>query len=157
MASAVTARYRLGEMPVTPRPSCMVIHCADYQRDPQHQVRIDGAEGAGAAPVCVAHQRRIEQGEPWLWVPWQRLKAASSDLAEGCILMGQELVGYGLVVGADIRVSTTLVFGPDLAAGRKTTTLAIDGRLFGDNHPVSLELLLDPETVTLLKEALRFL
>ena len=107
--------------------------------------------------MCVAHQRRIEQGEPWLWVPWQRLKAASSDLAEGCILMGQELVGYGLVVGADIRVSTTLVFGPDLAAGRKTTTLAIDGRLFGDNHPVSLELLLDPETVTLLKEALRFL
>jgi hypothetical protein len=157
MASPAADRYRLGEMPVTPPPSCMVIHCADYQRDPQHQVRIDGAEGACAAPVCVTHQGRIDQGEPWLWVPWQRLKAASSDLAEGCILMGEELAGYGLVVDADVRMNTTLVFGPNLAAGRKTTTLAIDGRLFGDNHPVSLELLLDPETVTRLKEALRFL
>ena len=155
MASAAAARYRLGEMPVEPPPLCMVIHCADYQRDPQHQVRIDG--GAGSAPVCVTHQGRIEQGEPWLWVPWQRLKAASSDLADGCLLMGEELAGFGLVVDADIRVSTTLVFGPDLAAGRNTTTLTIDGRLFGDNHPVSLELLLDPETVTRLKEALRFL
>ena len=155
MASAAAARYRLGEMPVEPPPLCMVIHCADYQRDPQHKVRIDG--GAGSAPVCVTHQGRIEQGEPWLWVPWQRLKAASSDLADGCLLMGEELAGFGLVVDADVRMSTTLVFGPDLAAGRNTTTLTIDGRLFGDNHPVSLELLLDPGTVTRLKEALRFL
>jgi hypothetical protein len=147
-------RYRLEEMPATPPPLCMVIHCVDHQRDPQHQVRIDGA---GCVPVCATHKDRIAQGEPWLWVPWQRLKAASSDLAEGCILMGEELAGYGLVVDADVRMSTGLVFGPDLAAGRNTTTLAIDGRLFGDNQRVSLELLLDPDTITHLKEALRFL
>jgi hypothetical protein len=131
----------------------MVIHCADHQRDPQHQVCIDGA---GCAPVCVTHHDRIDQGEPWLWVPWQRLKGAGSGMSEGCILMGEELAGFGLVVDADVQMSTALVFGPDLAAGRQTTTLAIDGRLFGDNQRVSLELLLEPETVARLKEGLRF-
>jgi hypothetical protein len=134
----------------------MVIRCADYQRDTRHLVPIDGDEGGGYAPVCVTHQSRIDQGEPWLWVPWNRLKGAGSDMAEGCILMGEELAGYGLVVDTDVRMSTTLVFGPELAAGRKTTTLAIDGRLFGDNQPISLELLLDPDTVMRLREALRF-
>ena len=143
-------------MPPTPRPSCMVIHCAAYQTDAQHLVRIDGGEGSGFVPVCVTHQGRINQGEPWLWVPWHRLKGAGSDMAEGCILMGEELAGYGLVVDTDVRISTNLVFGPDLAAGRKTTTLAIDGRLFGDNQPISLELLVDPDTVVRLQEALRF-
>ena len=136
----------------------MVLRCTDHQRDPQHQVRIDSDEGAGSAPVCVTHHGRIDQGEPWLWVPWQRLKGAGSDLAAGwgCILMGEELAGYGLVVDADVRMSTALIFGPELEAGRKTTTLAIDGRLFGNNQPISLELLLEPETVMRLKEALRF-
>lgn len=145
-----------GEMPATPPPSCMVIHCADHQRDAQHLVRIESGEGSGYAPVCVTHLGRIDQGEPWLWVPWQRLKGASSDMAEGCILMGEELAGYGLVVDTDVRMTTSLVYGPDLAAGRKTTTLAIDGRLLGNNEPISLELLLEPDTVMRLKEALRF-
>jgi hypothetical protein len=35
-------------------------------------------------------------------------------------------------------------------------TLAIDGRVFGANEPISLELVLAAETVALLKEALRF-
>jgi hypothetical protein len=129
----------------------MVIHCTDPQRDAQHLVRIDSGEGGGYAPVCLTHQGRINQGEPW-----QRLKGASSDMAEGCILMGEDLAGYGLVVDTDVRMTTTLVYGPDLAAGRKTTTLAIDGRLLGNNQPISLELLLEPDTVIRLKEALRF-
>lgn len=156
MAGVAAARYRRGEMPSTPPPSCVVIRCAECQSDAQHLVRIDSDEGGGYAPVCVTHQQRIDQGEPWLWVPWHRLKGAGSDMAEGCILMGEELAGYGLVVDTDVRMSTSLVFGPDLLAGRKTTTLAIDGRLFGDNQPISLELLLDPDTVIRLKEALRF-
>lgn len=156
MAGVAPAGYRLGDMATDPPPSCMVIHCTEYQCNPQHQLRIEDGDEAYTAPVCAAHQERIDGGEPWLWVPWRRLKAASSDLSEGCIVMGEELAGYGLVVDADVRMSTTLVFGPDLAAGRKTITLAIDGRLFGDNQPVSLELLLEPETVARLKEALRF-
>lgn len=156
MAGVAVARYRLREMPATPPPSCMVIHCTDHQRDAQHLVRIDSGEGGDFAPVCLTHQSRIDQGEPWLWVPWNRLKGAGSNLAEGCILMGEELAGYGLVVDTDVRMNTNLVFGPALAAGRKTTTLAIDGRLFGDNQPISLELLLDQDTVVRLKEALRF-
>jgi hypothetical protein len=78
-------------------------------------------------------------------------------MSEGCILMGEELAGYGLVVDADVQLSTTLVFSPVLAAGRETTTLTIDGRLFGVNQPISLELVLEPETVARLKEALRFI
>jgi hypothetical protein len=54
-------------------------------------------------------------------------------------------------------MGTSLVFSPDRAEGRETTTLAIDGRLFGANQHVSLELILNPETVARLKEALRFL
>ena len=138
-------------------PSCMVIHCTGYRSDPQHEMRIKGGEGLCPVPVCATHHRRIEQGEPWLWVPWQRLKGVSSDMSEGCILMGEELAGYGLVVDVDVRVSSSLVFSPDLADGRETTTLAIDGRMFGANQPVSLELVLAPETVAHLKEALRFI
>ncbi|MGH3930540.1 MAG: hypothetical protein ACRDTF_11260 [Pseudonocardiaceae bacterium] len=44
-------------------------------------------------------------GEPWLWVPGRRLKGVVSHLAEGRILMGQELAGYGLVVDADFRMN----------------------------------------------------
>jgi hypothetical protein len=120
-------------------------------------MRIKGGEGLCPVPVCATHHRRIEQGEPWLWVPWQRLKGVSSDMSEGCILMGEELAGYGLVVDVDVRVSSSLMFSPDLADGRETTTLAIDGRMFGANQPVSLELVLAPEAVAHLKEALRFL
>ena len=135
----------------------MVLHCADHSSDPRHELHIDGGDGASPASVCATHKSQIDQGEPWLWVPWNRLKGAGSDLSEGCILMGEELAGYGLVVDADIRLTTSLVFSLDLAEGRDTTTLAIDGRLFGANQHVSLELILEPETVARLREALRFL
>jgi hypothetical protein len=140
-----------------PPPSCMVIHCPEHRSDPQHEVHIEGDGGSCSAPVCAMHKRRIDEGEPWLWVPWNRLKGVGSDMSEGCILMGEELAGYGLVVDADVELSTTLVFSPLLAAGRETTTLTVDGRLFGANQPISLELVLEPETVARLKEALRFI
>jgi hypothetical protein len=139
-----------------PPPSCMVIHCSESQSDPQHEVRIDGADGTCVVPVCATHQQRINQGESWLWVPWNRLKGVGSDMSEGCILMGEELAGYGLVVDADVQLSTTLVFSPVLAAGQETTTLAVESRLFGANQPISLEVVLEPETVARIKEALRF-
>lgn len=135
----------------------MVIHCTDRSSDPAHAVDIEGADDVCPASVCATHKSRIDQGEPWLWVPWNRLKGVGSDMSEGCILMGEELVGYGLVVDADVRMSTNLVFSPDIAEGRQTITLAIDGRLFGANQRISLELVLDPETVVRLKDAMRFL
>lgn len=138
----------------------MVIHCAGHQSDPIHEVSVssvstDGDE-PGPAPVCAAHMRLIDQGEPWLWVPGRRLKGVGSDMSEGCILIGAELASYGLVVDADVRISTSHVFSPDLADGQETMTLAIDGRVFGANQHVSIELVLTPETVQRLKEALRF-
>ena len=144
-------------MPAPQPPPCLVLHCADFRGDPQHELRIDGDSGDSPGPVCVTHKRRIEEGEPWLWVPWNRLKGVGSDLAEGCILMGEELAGYGLVVDADVELSTNLIFSSHFVEGWETTTLAIDGRLFGANQPISLELVLEPETLTRLKEALRFL
>lgn len=134
----------------------MVIHCAEYRSDPRHEVPIGGDPEANPAPVCALHQRRIDEGEAWLWVPWQRLKGVGSDMEEGCILMGEELAAFGLVVDADVRMSTSLVFSPGRADGQARTTLAIDGRVFGLNQPVSLELVLTGETVAQLKEALRF-
>ncbi len=56
--------------------------------------------------------------------------------------MGEELAGYGLVVDVDVRMNNSLVFSSDFADGRETTTLAIDGRVFGANQPVSPELVL---------------
>jgi len=134
----------------------MVIHCVGHQSDPQHELRIKGDDGLCPAPVCATHQRRIDQGEPWLWVPWHRLKGVGSEMSEGCILMGDELSCFGLVVDADVRLSNSLVFSPGLADGKQTMTLAIDGRVFGAHQHVSLELVLAPETVAHLKEALRF-
>jgi hypothetical protein len=140
-----------------PSSSCMVIHCPELQSDAQHEVRIDGEGGTCSVPVCATHKRHIDQGEPWLWVPWNRLKGVGSGMSEGCILMAEQLAGYGLVVDADVQLSTTVVFSPVLAAGQETTTLTVDGRLFGANQPVSLEIVLEPETVARLKEALRFI
>jgi hypothetical protein len=134
----------------------MVIHCVENRSDPRHEVPIGADLEVSQAPLCAIHKRRIDEGEAWLWVPWQRLKGAGSDLAEGCILMGEELAAFGLVVDADVRMSTSLVFSPGRADGQPTTTLAIDGRVFGLNQPVSLELVLAGETVAQLKEALRF-
>lgn len=135
----------------------MVIHCPERQSDARHTLRIEGNGGAGPVPVCATHKRYIDQGEPWLWVPWNRLKGAGSDMSEGCLLMGEELAGYGLVVDTDVGLSTSLVFSPVRAAGQETTTLTVDGRLFGSDQRVSLELVLEPETVARLKEALRFI
>ena len=143
-----------------PPPSCMVIHCGGHRSDPDDEVTISGITTDGdesrSAPVCIDHMRRIHQGEPWLWVPERRLKGVGSDMSEGCILMGDELAGYGLIVDTDVRMSSTHVFSPDLADGQETLTLAIDGRVFGANQHVSIELVLAPETVQRLKEALRF-
>jgi hypothetical protein len=134
----------------------MVIHCAENRSDPRHEVPIGADHEAHPAPLCAIHKRRIDEGEAWLWVPWQRLKGVGSDLAEGCILMGDDLAAFGLVVDADVRMSTSLVFSPGRADGQPRTTLAINGRVFGLNQPVSLELVLAGETVAQLKEALRF-
>jgi len=135
----------------------MVLHCPDDPGDQRRELCIDGSDGSCAVAVCANHKSRIDHGEPWLWVPWNRLKGVGSEMSEGCILMGEELAGFGLVVDADVRMSTSLVFSPDRAEGRETTTLAIDGRLFGVNQSISLELILSPGTVASLKEALRFL
>lgn len=139
-----------------PPPPCMVLHCTSHRSDPHHQVSTTtDADGPSPAPVCAEHWRRIGEDERWLWVPGRRLKGAGSDLSEGCILMGDELAGYGLVVDADVRMSNSKVFSPELAGG-EATTLAIDGRVFGANQHVSLEVVLTAETVQRLKEALRF-
>jgi hypothetical protein len=134
----------------------MVIHCSGYQSDPRHDVRVCG-EGGCRAAVCAAHERRIEQGEAWLWVPWQRLKGASSQLPEGCLLMGEELAGYGLVIDADVRISSSLVLGAGPEEARPITTLTIDGRVLGAQQHVCLEVVLEPELIAGLQEALRFL
>jgi hypothetical protein len=142
-----------------PPPSCMVIHCGGHRSDPQDEVSISSITTNGEprpAPVCAEHMRRIDRGEPWLWVPGRRLKGVGSDMSEGCILMGDELAGYGLIVDTDVRMSSSHVFSPYLADGQETLTLAIDGRVFGADQHVSIELILAPETVQHLKEALRF-
>lgn len=136
-----------------PPPSCMVLHCTGLRTDPKHEMSIPEEDGV---PVCAGHWLRIDKGEPWLWVPGRRLKGAGSNLAEGCILMGAELAGYGLVVDADVRMNSSPVFSPHLPNGGQTPTLAIDGRVFGASEQVYIELVLSPETVTRLKEALRF-
>ncbi|HEV7827734.1 MAG TPA: hypothetical protein VGP04_02575 [Pseudonocardiaceae bacterium] len=138
-------------------PPCTVLHCPDEPSDLWDELHIEGSDGTCAMYLCANHKDRIDQGESWLWVPWNRLKGVGSDMSEGCILMGEKLAGFGLVVGADVRISTSLIFSPDRAEGRETTTLAIDGRLYGANQHVSLELVLNSETVARLKETLRFL
>ena len=135
----------------------MVLHCSDELSDLRNELRIEGGDGACPVYVCATHKGRIDRGESWLWVPWNRLKGVSSDLSEGCILMGEELAGFGLVVDVDVRMSTSLVLSSDHAEGRQTVTLAIDGQLLEADQHVSLELVLNPETVARLKEALRFL
>jgi hypothetical protein len=143
-------------MMTMPPPSCMVLHCA-APSDPGHEVTTtaDG-DGPGRAPLCAEHWPLVGRGEPWLWVPGQRLKGVGSDQSEGCILMGEELAGYGLVVDADVLLTSSHVYSPHLAEGDQLTTLSIDGRVFGANQHVSIELVLTPETAQRLKEALRF-
>ena len=138
-------------------PPCMVLHCTGHRNDPEHEV-CTPEEGAQRCPrpVCAEHWARIDGGEPWLWVPGRRLKGVSSSLSEGCILMGDELAGYGLVVDADVRMNSSELFSPDLVDGRQTPTLSIDGRVFGADQQVAIELVLTPDTAKRLKEALRF-
>lgn len=138
-------------------PACMVLHCTDARSDPSHEVHTpEEGEGWYPRPVCAQHWVRIDGGEPWLWVPGRRLKGAGSTLSEGCILMGAELSGYGLIVDADVRMNGSELFSPDLADGQQTPTLSIDGRVFGANEHVAIELVLTPEAAQRLKEALRF-
>lgn len=138
-------------------PACMVLHCTGTSSDPSHEVPVlEPGEGWHSRPVCAEHRERIEGGELWLWVPGRRLKGAGSTLSDGCILMGPELSGYGVVVDADVRMNGPELFSPDLAGGEPTPTLAIDGRIFGAGEQVAIELVLTPETAQRLKEALRF-
>jgi hypothetical protein len=134
-------------------PGCMVLHCTDVSSESGHEVPIPGED---SAPVCAPHWLRIDGGEPWLWVPGRRLKGVGSSLAEGCLLMGAELAGYGLVVEADVRMNNVPVFSTHLTEDGRAPTLAIDGRVFGTQEQVYLELVLSPQTATRLKEALRF-
>lgn len=134
-------------------PSCMVLHCTDLRSDPEHEVC---TPEDGVVAVCAEHWLRMDRGEPWLWVPGRRLKGVGSELAEGCFLMGDELAGYGLVVDADVRMNSSQVFSPDLPHSGQTPTLAIDGRVFGANEQIYIELVLSAETAARLKEALRF-
>lgn len=139
-----------------PSPSCMVLHCSNPGEPGQEVTTTGDGEQRQEVPLCAEHGPRVEQGEPWLWVPGLRLKGVGSDQTEGCILMGAELAGYGLVVDADVRMTQSHVYSPHLAGGGQITTLAVDGRVFGANEHVSIELVLSPETAARLREALRF-
>lgn len=137
-------------------PTCKVLHCAE-PGDPGHEVTTTGdGEEPVRVPLCAEHGPRVASGEPWLWVPGLRLKGVGSDQGEGCILIGAELAGYGLVVDADVRMTHSHVYSPQLADGGQITTLAVDGQVFGANEHVSIELVLSPRTAARLKEALRF-
>jgi hypothetical protein len=140
-----------------PSPSCIVLHCSDQRSDPNHEVSTpeDGTEWQ-PRPMCAEHWLRVNGGEPWLWVPGRRLKGAGSTLSGGCILMGDELAGYGLVVDADVRMNSGELFSPDLIDGQQTPTLSIDGRVFGADQHIAIELVLTAQTARRLKEALRF-
>ena len=139
-----------------PPPSCMVLHCTGLRSNPDHELRVPEEGGWRQVPVCAEHWLRIDSGELWLWVPGGRLKGVGSDLAEGCVLMGEELAGYGLVIDADVRIHSSHVYSPHLVDDPHTPTLAIDGRVFGAGEHISIELVLTPQTVKRLKEALRF-
>ena len=139
-------------------PVCTVLHCTGSRSEPDHEVPTpEDGDGWQPRPVCAEHWRQIDHGEPWLWVPGRRLKGAGSTLSEGCILMGAELSGYGLVVDADVRMNAPELFSPDLLDGQPTPTVSIDGRIFGAPEQVAIELVLTPETAQRLKEALRFI
>ena len=138
-------------------PACMVLHCTGSRSEPGHEVRTpEEGEGWLPRPVCAEHWGHIDNGEPWLWVPGRRLKGVGSTLWEGCILMGAELSGFGLVVDGNVRMNSAELFSPDLFDGEPAPTLAIDGRIFGAAEQVAIELVLTPETAKRLKEALRF-
>ena len=119
----------------------MVLHCADSRSEVGHEVQTpEEGEGWCPRPVCADHWRRIDGGEPWLWVPRRRLKGVGSTMSEGCILMGTELSGYGLVVDADVSMNPAELFSPDLIDGEPTPTLSISGRVFGVAEQVAIEL-----------------
>lgn len=141
-----------------PSSPCTVLHCPERHSNPDHQVRTpEDGSGWQPRPVCTTHWSRIDAGEPWLWVPWQRLKGVGSTLSEGCVLMGAELSGYGLIIDADVQVNNDQVFSPALGENGQTPTLSIDGRVFGAGEHIAIELVLTPDTAQRLKEALRFL
>lgn len=140
-----------------PPPPCLVLHCSGQRSDPGHEVRTNADDDPPrVAPVCPEHWAKINGGEPWLWVPGHGLKGAGSTLGEGAILMDDDLASYALVVDADVQVSSSQVFSPDIAEGKETRTLIVNGRVFGAPEHVSIELALGPETVKRLRESLRF-
>ena len=138
--------------PVPDRP-CTTVGCANTCTDPAHVVN---AAPVGAlpypAPLCLEHWRAVAGGAEWL-----ATEQAGDRATRGvAVLLGAELARRRLAVPAGTGLTWRPGgFSAHLAPDRNVGVLGVEGRVYGSDERVHLELVLTPDAVTQLRAVLR--
>ena len=141
---------------MTDRPidcACSVLGCQKTSVDPAHTVNVAPAETFPyPVPICPDHWRQIEQGAAW----FAEERRGDRERRGVDVVMGDELAKRGIAVAdADGVTWRRGGFSPQLDPRRNFGVLVVEGRVYGSDEHVQLDLALTPGVVSQLRALVR--
>jgi hypothetical protein len=129
------------------------VGCPDACIDVTHTVNVaPAATFPHPVPLCPQHWQRIEEGAAWFAEerPGERGQRGVD------VVMGDELAKRGVAVADADGVSWRRGgFSPQLDPRRNFGVLAVEGRVYGSDEQVQLDLALTPRVVARLRALVR--
>jgi hypothetical protein len=141
------------DRPAAPARPCAVLGCAGTCTDAAHSVNAaPAATLPHPLPLCAGHWRAVEQGAEWFAEerPGERGRRGVD------VVIGTELVGRRITVAAEDGVAWRRGgFSARLDRERNFGVLAVEGRVYGSDEHVRLDLALTPDVVRKLRSIVR--
>lgn len=137
------------DRPAAAARACTVLGCDASSTDPAHVVNVAPAETLPyPVPLCPEHLQRIEQGAAW----FAEERPGDRERRRVDVVLGDELATRGIAV-ADAEGVTWRRggFSPQLDPRRNFGVLAVEGRVYGSDERVRLDLALTPDVVARLR------
>ena len=139
--------------PTAPSSPCSVVGCRRTCTDPAHVVNVaPEATFPHPVPLCDEHSQQIEQGAAW----FAEERPGDREQRGVDVVLGDELVRRGIAVADHDGVTWRRGgFSPQLDPRRNFGVLAVEGRVFGSDDRVQLDVALTPDVVARLRALVR--
>jgi hypothetical protein len=132
---------------------CAVLACETASTDPADVINVAPAQTLPyPVPLCPEHRQQIAQGAAW----FAEERAGERGQRGVDVVLGGELAERGIALADGDGVTWRRGgFSPQLDPRRNFGVLAVEGRVFGSDERVQLDLALTPAVVAKLRALVR--